>query len=137
MKLYKASKRGYINYLLIIVFLFPFVFLYFDSSSFKHPFSMITLFLPFGLILWGYLNTKYKIENDHLYYKSAFLKGKIDIQNINELIIGKTMWSGVKPALATKGIIIKYNQFDEIYIAPENNEELVRDLLEIKPSIKS
>ncbi len=120
----------------MIVFVFPFIFLYVDSNSFQHPISIISLFVPFLLIFWGYLNTKYKIENNHLYYKSAFLKGKIDVQSIHELVIGRTMWIGIKPALATKGIIVKYNEFDEIYIAPESNEELVQDLININSSIK-
>ncbi len=42
---------------------------------------------------------------------------------------------GLKPALAEKGLIIKYNKFDTIYIAPESNEELIKDLLAINTAI--
>ena len=45
------------------------------------------------------------------------------------------MWSGIKTALSTKGIIIKYNMYDEIYLAPENNNELISDLLKINQDI--
>ena len=45
------------------------------------------------------------------------------------------MWSGIKPALARNGLNIKFNQFDEIYIAPENNDEIITDLLKINPKI--
>jgi hypothetical protein len=46
------------------------------------------------------------------------------------------MWSGVRPALASKGLIIKYNKYDDIYIAPENNNEMIKDLLKVNPAIK-
>jgi len=46
------------------------------------------------------------------------------------------MWSGTKPALAKNGLIIKYSKYDEIYLAPENNNEMVTDLLKINPNIK-
>ena len=45
------------------------------------------------------------------------------------------MWTGIKPALAKKGLIIKY-KYNEIYIAPQSNAELVADLLYINPEIK-
>ena len=51
------------------------------------------------------------------------------------MIKGKTMWVGLKPALATGGIIIKYNRFDDIYLAPKNNEELIEDLLKLNRDI--
>jgi len=46
------------------------------------------------------------------------------------------MWSGTKPALARNGLIIKFNKYDEIYIAPERNNELISDLLKVNPEIK-
>jgi len=46
------------------------------------------------------------------------------------------MWSGIKPALARNGLIIKYAKYEEIYLAPENNDEMVADLLKINSEIK-
>lgn len=46
------------------------------------------------------------------------------------------MWSGIKPALATNGLLIKFNSYGEVYIAPENNDELIADLLKGNPGIK-
>jgi hypothetical protein len=87
-------------------------------------------------MLWIYIDTIYKIENNELIYRSGFLKGKIEIQNIKEILKGKTMWSGIKPALAGKGLIIKYNKYEEIYVAPVNNDEMIADLLKINSEIK-
>ncbi len=46
------------------------------------------------------------------------------------------MWSGIKPALARNGLIIRYHKYDEIYIAPESNDEMIDDLMKLNPSIK-
>ena len=81
------------------------------------------------------LNTYCKIQGDKLIYRSGFIHGEIDINNIKEIIKGKTMWVGLKPAFAIGGLIIKYNRFDDIYLAPKNNEELIEDLLKLNGDI--
>lgn len=63
------------------------------------------------------------------------MKGEIEISKIREIIKGKTIWTGVRPALATKGLIIKYNKYNEVYIAPENNDKVIEDLLKINEQI--
>lgn len=45
------------------------------------------------------------------------------------------MWAGTKPALATKGLIIKFNKYDEIYIAPEDSDIMINAFLKINPEI--
>ncbi|WP_223269287.1 MULTISPECIES: PH domain-containing protein [unclassified Polaribacter] len=76
------------------------------------------------------------MENNELIYRSGFLRGKVEIPTIKEILKGKTMWSGIKPALAKNGLIIKFNKYDEIYIAPESNNELISDLLKLNSEIK-
>lgn len=137
MKIYKANRKGLINYLLIGSILLPLVIFFFDKRTFtESPIIILPFLSPFTLIFWIYVDTFYKIENHQLIYNSAFLRGKIEIFNIKEILIGKTMWSGVRPALASKGLIIKYNKYDDIYIAPENNNEMIKDLLKVNPAIK-
>jgi hypothetical protein len=80
-------------------------------------------------------HTYYQIKGDKLIYRSGFIRGKIDVKHIKEILPGKTRWIGLKPALSTGGIIIKYNRFDDIYLAPENNEELIADLLKLNKDI--
>ncbi|WP_262713030.1 PH domain-containing protein [Subsaximicrobium wynnwilliamsii] len=69
-------------------------------------------------------------------YRSGFLRGTAEIPNIKEIVKGKTMWSGMIPALAKNGLIIKFNAYDEIYIAPENNDDMISDLLKVNSQIK-
>lgn len=67
---------------------------------------------------WMWFDTWYQINGDELFYKSALLKGAIKIDAITEVVKNKTISSGIKPALSTKGIAIKYNRWDEIYVSP-------------------
>lgn len=137
MKIYKANRKGLINFLLIGSILLPVVIFFFDMRTFtESPIILLPLLSPFTLLFWIYVDTFYKIENHHLIYHSAFLRGKIEILNIKEIRKGETMWSGVRPALASKGMIIKYNKYDDIYLAPVNNDEMIADLLKVNPAIK-
>jgi len=136
MKIYKANRKGFINYLLIGFMFLPIFIFFLDKETFmEKPYILLPLLSPFILILWIYFDTYYKIENDKLFYRSGFLRGKIEIPTIKEIIKGKTMWSGIKPALAQKGLIIKYNRYDKIYIAPESHDEIITDLLKINSNI--
>ncbi len=136
MKTYKANKKGFAKYLLVGSILLPLLPFSLDKSTFiDKPFILLPLLSPLVLITWAYFGTVYKIEENNLIYRSAFLKGEIAILDIKEIQKGKTMWSGIKPALAKNGLIIKYDKYNEIYLAPENNDEMLADLLQINPEI--
>jgi len=77
------------------------------------------------------------IEGDQLLYKSALLKGSIDINTIVEIVKNKKHFSGKKPSLSTKGIIIKYNKWDDIYISPVDIDRFISVLKHINPGIKT
>ena len=100
-----------------------------------NPFPLLILYLPLSILLWVYFDTYYIIEGQKLKYHSAFIKGEIEINKIKEIVKGKTVWVGIKPALASKGLIIKFNKFDEIYISPTSNEMMISDLIDINPNI--
>ena len=137
MKIYKANRKGFINYLLIGSVILPIVVFFLDKNTFtEKPYILLPLLSPLILIFWIYYDTFYKIKKNELIYRSGFLRGKIEILTIKEILKGKTMWSGIKPALARNGLIIKFNKYDEIYIAPENNNELISDLLKLNSKIK-
>lgn len=133
MKKYKAKRGNGIKILILVALAIPAVDFFVPGS---HWFILLPLFLPASLLIWAYFDTFYFMKNGFFHYKSAFLKGKIDVGRIREIHNNKTMWSGTKPALASNGLIIKYNLYEEVYIAPENNEELIEDLLTVNPQIK-
>ncbi len=137
MKIYKAKRKGLINYLLIGALILPIIIFFSDKNTFaEKPFILLPLLGPIALLLWIYFDTFYKIENEKLKYRSGFLRGEIKINEIREIIKEKTMWIGITPALAKNGLIVKFNRNNEIYIAPENNNQLISDLLKINKSIE-
>lgn len=138
MKVYKPNRKGFINYLLIGVIILPIAVFFLDKDTFTaHPYILLPLLVPLILTIWIYFSTSYIIDNNKLIYRSGFLKGEIDILTINEIVKGKTMWSGSKPAMAKNGLTITFNKYPRrIYIAPENNEEMISDLLKLNPEIK-
>ncbi|MFD2515222.1 PH domain-containing protein [Pontibacter locisalis] len=142
MKTYKAKRKGFVLYLLLGGLIFLFVVFTLERATYSEaPLALLPLILlpalvPVALLTWIYFDTYYQIENGKLKYKSAFLKGTIEISAINKVIVGKTMWTGIKPALAKNGLIIKYNRYDEVYIAPESNSEVIQDLLAVNKNIE-
>lgn len=90
-------------------------------------------------VLWMGLsivhNTTYEIKNGLIYYRSGIVRGSVAIDRIREIIKGKTMYAGLKPAAASKGLIIKYDMYEEIYISPDTNDSFVEALLKIKSNI--
>jgi hypothetical protein len=136
-KTYKPKKDLLVSAVLIFTVIFPMVVISADyNKALQNPWEFLPLLLPFALIAWLYFDTSYKIEGNYLHYRSAFLRGKIDISTIRKIEKNKTMWVGIKPALATRGLVISYNKYDEIYIAPLSNTELVNDLLKVNPEIQ-
>tara|TARA_B100001245_G_C22863461_1_gene415236 strand:+ start:906 stop:1331 length:426 start_codon:yes stop_codon:yes gene_type:complete len=138
MKHYQPNRKGFIVYLLGIFIIIPITACLLDNSIITDkPFILLPLLSPFLLVLWIYVSTTYRIDNTTLYYKSGFLRGKVEISKIREILKGKTMWSGTaKAAMAKNGLIIKYNKYDEVYIAPVSNEKMIEDLLTVNSNIK-
>ena len=132
MQIFKAKKGNFRLYL-VVSLLFP-IYLYWVADFDNNLWWLLPSLLPFILFIWIYFSTKYAIINEEFYYQSAFIKGKIPIAKIKKIQKNKTLWAGVKPAMATKGLIIQYG-FDEVYVAPENNEKLVEELMKINPDI--
>lgn len=99
----------------------------------------ILLLAVCGFVGWIYKETYYTLTETDFKYQSGPISGQFKISSIKELEVNKTLWLGwtsLKPATALKGIIIKYNQYDRIYISPKDNEAFVKELLDINSEIK-
>jgi len=104
-----------------------------DKSSYV---TISLLLLVCAFLLWSYYGTYYELTQKQIKYNCGPIKGKIEIKEIREVIKGKTLWVGLKPATARKGLIIKYGKFNEIYISPQTNDEFINRLLELNDAIK-
>lgn len=87
------------------------------------------------LLFWIYFDTRYELNNTYFIYYSGPFRGKIKITRIKEAVVGTTVYIGFKPATAKKGILIKYDTYEEIYISPKTNESFVATLKELKKDI--
>lgn len=88
-----------------------------------------------ALLLWIYFDTGYELTQSELKYKSGPLRGSIEIKKIHEIVKGKTLWAGIKPAMARNGLIIKHGKYDEIYISPDSNDAFINEILKLNKNI--
>lgn len=79
---------------------------------------------------------RYTIDRQYFSYRAGIFRGKIAIDKIHKIEVGKILWVGFKPAAARKGLIIHYNSYEEIYISPDGNDDFVNELLQYNPDIK-
>ena len=88
--------------------------------------------------IWMWFDTYYIIRDGELFYKNSFINGSVPISAMHEIIIhNKGLHScSLKPALALKGLIIKYNRYDDMFVSPENEEQFIAELQAINPDIK-
>ena len=99
--------------------------------------ALILIFAVVGLVFWLFYGTGYELTKENgLIYRSGPFKGKIAVDRITEIIKGKTLWVGFRPATARKGLIIKYDRFNEIYISPKTNETFIEKILQLNGRIK-
>lgn len=120
------------------VFLGIILFRIFFNKSEGHEYFWVEILmaLVIGLIIWINFGTEYELTQTELKYKSGPFRGKIEISQIKEIIKGKSLYSGLKPATARHGLIIKYDMYEEIYISPKTNDTFVKKILELNPDIK-
>lgn len=93
------------------------------------------LVLVLGLLLWIARGTSYEITEDELRYRSGPIKGAIAISDIHEVVVGKTMWVGLKPATARNGVVVRYEKYSEIYLSPDSNERFADELVKRNDAI--
>jgi hypothetical protein len=108
----------------------------FFTETYSFGITDIVILFIIPILLWIYFGTYYKLTASNLEYTSGPMKGSIPVTKIKEIIVGKTMWSGLKPATAKKGLIIKYDTYNEIYITPKARDFFIMRIFEINPDIK-
>lgn len=104
----------------------------------KHEYwTIILISAVVGLLFWLYFGTNYELSKENgLVYRSGPFNGKINIDRITEIIKGKTLWVGFRPATSRNGLIVKYDKYNEIYISPKTNELFIEKILELNEKVK-
>ncbi len=99
--------------------------------------AVILILAVVGFLFWLYFGTSYELSKENgLIYRSGPLNGKISVERITEIVKGKTLWVGFRPATSRKGLIVKYDKYNEIYISPKTNEAFIEKILELNGQIK-
>lgn len=133
---FETNRAGFFRVFLLAAILLPVIIFFMDKEVIlARPFILLPAIVPAVLLLWIYFGTEYIIQEQKLLYKSAFIKGEIDIQKIREITKGRTTWIGLRPATATNGLLIKFNTYDEIYISPKDHEAFIDALKNINNNI--
>jgi hypothetical protein len=91
--------------------------------------AIVLLGAPLLFLTWLWASTYYRVDDAYLHYTSGPFRGKIAITAIREIDKNKTLWVGFKPALSARGLIIRYNKWDEIYISPQHKDAFITELL--------
>ena len=138
---FKSEKNIWlVSFLYLIVLVLTYAIaskLIFEDINFETIIMSIIIFVSDIFILGALLFTHYEIKGNILYWRSGILKGKINIDTINTIEKRKKgMYSGLKPALSEKGLIIKYNKYDEIYISPKTNESFINRILGVNKNVE-
>ncbi|MBH12659.1 PH domain-containing protein [Leeuwenhoekiella palythoae] len=135
---FKSRKDPlFFSILLVLITLFVLIGVFSDSGSATGWYWYLLGITPTSLLfIWFYFGTSYSLSASLLKYKSGPLTGSIPLKDIREIIRDKTLWVGRKPATARKGLIIKYNLYDEIYISPQNNDDFIKTILSLNADIK-
>lgn len=106
-----------------------------SDEVFESFFPIAIVVIAGGVLTSMFFFTHYNLDNKYLKYRCGVIYGKVEIRRIREIIVGKTMWVGLKPATATTGLIVKYDKYEELYISPDSNNSFVEAILKIKPDI--
>jgi hypothetical protein len=127
-----------LGFSIIVFFIGIILFRVFSDGIENYNFMWTDIFMltVAGFLIWLGLGTNYELTQTELKYKSGPIRGKIEIDKIHEIIKGKTLWSGLKPATARNGLIIKYEKYNEIYISPKTNDSFLKKILELNDKIK-
>ncbi len=106
-----------------------------DENLWINGLMAFLMALSGALVLWIWLGTRYIIREGKLYYYSGPVRGSIPIENIRKLEVGRTLWVGLRPALATGGIIVHFGNSEKIYISPKPNEKFVQHITSMNENI--
>ena len=140
MKTFTSSKNAFSCAILWIIAIGLIIVVFIEKPEAKAPPIYIFNIIMIGiisLIIWILLDTKYIFSQEILYFYSGPFRGKINVNSIKniERHSGLIVPVTYKPALDTKGLIIRYNSFDDIYISPKEEEVFIQELLKINPNI--
>ncbi|MQP25733.1 hypothetical protein GFJ94_11730 [Flavobacterium sp. LMO8] len=137
---YKSEKTIFI-YFVFGILISVFGIMIFAYTTEKDPigvlFGMGIIGLLTGFLLHSFFNTNYTIYKTELKYQCGVIKGEIPIQKIRKIEYNNSIFVAItlKLGWSHKGLIIHYNQFDDVFISPKNRDQFTLELTQLNPNI--
>ncbi|PTB97885.1 hypothetical protein C9994_00725 [Marivirga lumbricoides] len=133
---HKSNFFKLIMLLMLAAFIHAVWLIFYTSQGYIIYAAILLLLLIF--LGWLYYGTVYFLTEEVFTYRSGFFNGKIPVNQIRKVVASENLWYvGLKIALGAKnGLIIHYNKFDEIFIAPEQKEVFLSQLVSLNPAVK-
>lgn len=139
MNRFLSTKNTFTIIVLWAVALFFIIMLLLNLTKGNVPMiPMIIISLVTAFVIWVLLDTRYVIKNNFLLYRSGPIRGRVDINKIKSIkhFSGLNVPVMLKPALDTKGFIITYNQYDDLFISPKMSDVFIEEIKKINPQIE-
>lgn len=95
--------------------------------------ASIMMLILASLLLWFWFRTGYKIDGEKIKIYYGPIRQTIHISDIKLIIISKMPLTA--PALSFKRIQISSGKFDIVSISPQNRDQFISMLLDIRPDI--
>lgn len=135
-----ASKKDWIygSLFLGISLLFVWIVItsYFDTPFSEWLMMLFILLVINSVLLISFFFIKIRIDGEELVVNVVFDIFRVSIFKITKIRIGETMWSGFNKCGTSVGGLIIFSKYkNDLYITPENQDEFLRELLEINRHI--
>jgi hypothetical protein len=132
-KIYPSAKDWVIKLVLIFLILMDIFGSTYLCIALKGKICEVLLFstaitVTVALIITIYFTTRYTLKEDELFCKSFIFSKRISYQKIQRIDQNRKFFVGWKLSLASKGIVIYYDNGSELFITPEHEEEFIEDL---------
>lgn len=131
--LFVSRKSPFLWILWGALILLAFWFLLFAEGP---RWALLPMIVPILLLTGTLFRTDYRIKGDKLFYRTGFFRGSVAILTIRKIERNQTLWAGYKAAAATRGLVIHYNQFDDLYVTPQREDDFLTSLKRINPAIE-
>ena len=139
MKIYKSKKDWVYGSLFLgitLLFLLIIVASYFDTSFSGWLILTLILLVVNSILLISFFLIKIRIDGEELIVNVIFDIFKVSIFKITKIRIGETMWSGFHKCGTSVGGLIIFSKFkNDLYITPKNQDEFLKELLQINGHI--
>lgn len=109
---------------------------YFDTPLSGWLLLLLILLSVNSVLLISFFFIKIRIEGEELVVNVIFDVFRVSIFKITKIRIGETMWSGFNKCGTSVGGLIIFSKFkNDLYITPKNQDDFLKELLEINRHI--